>query len=269
MNVITKQITLENKTKPLIVIPIGDSHLGNINHDSKKFKETIDYVKNSENTYAILMGDLCEAILTNDKRFDPETVAPEFRDRIGDLAFAEFEKMKELLLPIKHKILIAIRGGHEDVLKLRYNVDFHGWLMKELNVQDGGYASFLVLKLDRKQGFHTENVTFLLHHGFTASRHTGSKVNAIEALASDFLFDVACLGHSHDLFVTSRVRISVAGTKIREKKIYFVQTGSFLKTYVQGNTCYGERQMYPPLKTGVSKIMLYPKKGNIDIHVSE
>ncbi len=269
MNIIQRVITLEDKNEPLLIVPIGDVHLGNINCDIKKFKETVEYIKNKKNCYTILMGDLAEAILTTDRRFDPETVAPEFRDRIGDLAFAEFESLKEILLPIKDKILVAIRGGHEDVLKLKYNVDFHGWLMKELRVQDGGYASFLVIKLDRKQGFHCENVTFLLHHGVVASRKTGSKINFIESLASDFDFDVACLGHSHDLFVTSRVKLSVAGSKIKERKIYFVQTGSFLKTYVAGNICYGERNLYPPLKTGVAKLSLYPKNGNIDIHVSE
>lgn len=271
MKVIEKTITMEDTSAPITLIPVGDVHLGNINCDLKKFKETIEYIKNKKNCYVILMGDLCDAILMNgDRRFDPDTISPEFKNRIGDLAFAEFEAMKKYLLPIKEKILVSIRGGHEEVLKQKYNTDFHGWLIKELGVEDGGYISFLVIKLNRKQKFHSENIIILIHHGVTASRYTGAKVNFIERLSSDFVFDIVCLGHSHDLFVTSKNRISVAGKSIKEKKVYFVSTGSFLRTYTKGNVCYGERSLYPPTKTGVAKILLIPKRtGRIDVHVSE
>jgi len=105
MEIIEKRITLENIEKPLVIVPIGDVHYGNINVDIQKFKETVEYIRTKENCYTILMGDICEAIILSDKRFDIESVAPELRARIGDITFAQYENMREMLMPIKDKIL--------------------------------------------------------------------------------------------------------------------------------------------------------------------
>ena len=267
MEIIEKRITLENVEKPLVVIPLGDVHYGNINVDLVKFKETIEYIRTKENCYTILMGDLCESIIMADKRFDIESVTPELRARVGDLTFAQYESMRDMLMPIKEKILISIRGNHGDNLRIKYNTDFDGWLCKELKVPMAGYSAFLKLKLDREQ-FHTETLTFFLHHGIMSSRMTGAKVNAIEKLAENFIADIYLNGHSHDLFWTSRVQLSAAGAHIKENRRYFAHTGTFLKTYVEGTMGYGEKALYPPLKTGVLKFSIYPKKGKLDIHVS-
>lgn len=268
MEVITKIITLEDVTKPLNIIPLGDVHYGNINCDLKKFKETIEYIKNKENCYTILMGDMCDAILTSDKRFDMESISPELRGSINNLAMAQYQTIRDLLVPIKEKILVGIRGNHGETLRLNHGVDFDAWLYGELGIPMGGYTSFLVIKLDRKQ-FHTENLTFFLHHGFMASRKTGAKVNAIEALSGDFDADIYLLGHSHDLFVLSKNKIEVAGTHIKEKRQFFAHTGTFMKSYTECSMNYGEKSCYPPLKTGVVKFILVPKNGRIDIHASE
>lgn len=268
MEIIEKRITLEDPSEPLVVVPIGDVHYGNVNVDLKKFKETIEYIKNKPNCYTILMGDMCEAIMMSDKRFDVECIAPELKNRLGDLAFAQYENMRDMLMPIKNKILLSIRGNHGDNLRTKFNTDFDAWMAKELNVPMAGYSAFLVIKFDREQ-FHTETLTFFVHHGIMSSRKTGAKVNAIEGLAESFDADVYLNGHSHDLFVTSKVKLSVAGNKVKESKRYFAHTGTFLKTYVQDTLCYGEKALYPPLKTGVLKFSIYPRAGNIDIHVSE
>jgi len=268
MEIIEKRITLEDATKPLVIVPIGDVHYGNINADIKKFKDTIEYVKNKENCYVVLMGDMCEAIMLADKRFDAQAIAPELRSRMSDLAFAQYENMRDMLMPIKHKILVSIMGNHGDNLRTKFNTDFDAWMAKELGVPMAGYSAFLVIKFDRQQ-FHTETLTIFLHHGYMSSRKTGAKVNAIESLSEMFEADVYLNGHSHDLFVTSKVQLSVAGNKVKESKKYFAHTGTFLKTYVQDTMCYGEKALYPPLKTGVLKFSVYPRNGTLDIHVSE
>jgi len=268
MEIIEKRITLENVEKPLTIIPIGDVHYGNINVDLAKFKETIEYIRTKENCYAILMGDMCEAIIMADKRFDIESVAPELRARVGDITFAQYENMRDMLMPIKHKILLSIRGNHGDNLRTRYNTDFDAWMCKELAVPMAGYSAFLKVKLDRSQ-FHAETLTFFVHHGIMSSRMTGAKVNAVEKLSESFVADIYLNGHSHDLFCTIKVQLSAAGKHIKENRKYFAHTGTFLKTYVEGNLSYAERALYPPLKTGVLKFTIYPKMGGLDIHVSE
>ena len=268
MEIIEQRITLEDVSEPMRIVPLGDVHYGNINCDVKKFKETIEYIKNTTNCYTIIMGDMCDAVMISDKRFDISTVAPELREKVNDLGMAQYEAMRNMLLPIKGKILAAVDGNHGDTMYTKYHTDYDAWLYRELNVPDMGTAGFLVIKFNREQ-YHTETVTVFMHHGFIAGRKSGGKLNAMEDLSASYDADVFLMGHSHDLFAKSKARVSVAGTKLKVRKQYFAQTGTFLQTYVQGTNCYAEKAGYPPTKTGCIKIKLYPKPTGVDIHVTE
>jgi predicted phosphodiesterase len=262
------RITLEDTEHPMTIVPLGDVHYGNINCDTKKFKDTITYIKNKPNCYALLMGDMCDAIMMSDKRFDVNSIAPELRDQLDNLAMAQYVNMRNMLAPIKHKILAAVDGNHGDSLHKRYHTDFDAWLASELGVVDLGISGFLVLKFDRTQ-FHTETTTIYMHHGFVAGRQSGNKINAMDRLRSSFDADIFLCGHSHDLFAKSYQKVYVAGNTIKTRKQYVANTGSFLQTLIQGATCYAESAGYPPTKTGVVKITLIPSNMGVDIHLSE
>ncbi len=269
MEVIEYRVKLENKDEPLYIVPLGDVHYGNVCCDVKRFKDMVDYIKNKENCYTILMGDMCDAIMMSDKRFDIQSIAPNLRDRIDDLAMAQYVDMRDMLKPIKNKIIAAVDGNHGDTLSKKYHTDFDAWLYRELDVPDLGASGFVIIKFDREK-FHCENLTIFVHHGWVSGRKSGGKINAMEDLAGSFDSDVYIMGHSHDLFAKSKQRISVAGTKIKVKKQYFAQTGSYLQTYMQGASCYAEKAGYPPQKLGSIKIMIKPKSsGNLDVHMSE
>ncbi len=257
------------KTSHFDVVPLGDVQYGNVNTDIDKFKDMVKWIKNEKNCYTILMGDMCEGITISDKRFDILSVYPNLRDRIDDIAMAEYQEMRDILKPIKDKILCSLRGNHGEVLRRSHGVDFDGWLCKELDITNAGYMAFLRLKID---GVHASPITFFLQHGFSSSRKKGAKVNAIEDLASGWDADIFCLGHSHELNVSSNVYLNMdRNGNIVERKRYFCHTGSFLKSYKQGTFNYAEIKAYPPLKTGVIKLMFNVKSGSktIDIHARE
>jgi len=268
MELVNKTITLEDLNEPLKIVPISDVHLGSVNCNLRKFKETVNYIKNTPNCYTVLLGDLCEAIMISDKRFNMADLDPIFHDRINDLGLAQYEMMRDILMPIKHKILAGLAGNHDATMKLRYHSDFCAWLHRELGCPDLGDSGFLVINWDPNQ-LHREKVILYCAHGFFAGRRTGSKVNNMEELAKSYEADLYLLGHSHALFVTSTMRVYPVANKIKLKKQYFCQTGSYLDTLVQGSSCYAERAGYVPQKTGSLKISIYPRANGIDYHVSE
>ena len=257
------------KTNHFDIVPLGDVQYGNVNTDLDKFKEMIKWIKNEPNCYTILMGDMCEGITIADKRFDILSVYPNLRDRIDDIAMAEYQEMRDLLKPIKDKILCALRGNHGETLRKHHGVDFDGWLCKELGITNAGYMSFLRIKID---DVHASPVTFFLQHGFMASRKKGAKVNGIEDLAAGFDADVFLLGHSHELNVSSNAYLYMDSRgNLAEKVRYFGHCGSFLKSYKQGTFNYAEVKAYPPLKTGVIKLIFDVKANSkkISIHARE
>lgn len=265
MESITKVIP---KTYHFDIIPLGDVQYGNVNTDVDKFKDMVKYIKNEKNMYTILMGDMCEGILIGDKRLDILSVHPDLRNRIDDIAMTEYQEMRDILYPIKDKILCSLRGNHGETLRKQHGVDFDGWLCKELGISNAGYMSFLRLKID---GVHAPNINFFIQHGFSTSRKKGAKVNAIEDLAAGFSAQIFLLGHSHELNISSNLYLSMdRNGHICEKKRYFCHTGSFLRSYKEGTFNYAEVKCYPPLKTGVVKLIFDVKDNKtIDIHARE
>lgn len=268
MNVITKTITLENPKEPMEIVPMSDMHISNIGCDEKYLKGTIEYIKNHENTYTMLLGDIGDAVINGDKRFDISTIATKFRGCIDNLALEQYEYAKELLEPIADRIIVGYTGNHDEVLRTKHSTDFVGWLYKELEVPYGGYGGFTVLKFNREQ-FHTNNVTIFAHHGYMSSRKTGAKVNMMNDLTSFIDADIYLTAHSHDLFVNSKQKIFVdSAGKIKTKKVYIGQTGSFLNSFVEGAITYSEKALYPPAKIGCLKFKLYPSSKGVDIHTT-
>lgn len=46
MKIIEKKIEISDKTKPIILIPIGNIHIGNPNFNKKAFEKIMEQVKN-------------------------------------------------------------------------------------------------------------------------------------------------------------------------------------------------------------------------------
>lgn len=233
------------------IVPIGDAHLGSPNSRIDKLRRMVDYIKNTPNCYTILMGDIFDCVLGDDRRLDLTEFSRAFLDLLED-ATSIFE-------PIKDKILTALLGNHEVVLKKKGVGDpiFH--LCNRLGVKYGGYSCFIKLKAIPKT--HRQSLIIYAHHGFFAGRQRGSKVNNLERLAQHYVADVYLAGHSHDLFNTKSVRIDWGGAR----NVAFGNTGSFMETASMGTSTYSERAGYPPQKLGCLKVKWYPKLNKVYI----
>lgn len=110
------------KTRHYDIVPLGDVQYGNINTDIDKFKDMVQWIKNKDNCYTVLMGDMCEGIITGDKRLDILSVAPELRTGIDNIAMAEYQGMRDMLMPIKDKILCSLRGNHGETMRKCHGV---------------------------------------------------------------------------------------------------------------------------------------------------
>ncbi len=231
------------------IIPLGDLHLGSQNCRVDKIKDMIKYISQQKDCYVILMGDIFDCILGNDKRLDLSERGRAFLDILDDAT--------TLLTPIKEKIVCGLIGNHEYKLRKDGIGDpiFH--LAERLGFKWAGFSCFVKFRAIPKT--HRESLVIYCHHGWFAGRMRGSKVNNIERLAQHYEADVYIVGHSHDIFSTRSVKISWGG----DKNILFVNSGSFLETAPKGTVSYSERAGYPPQKLGVVKLKWYPKQGKI------
>jgi predicted phosphodiesterase len=280
MQILRKDIVC-GKSAKIRIVPIGDIHYGTKNCEVEKLKKLIEWVKNQKDTYVILMGDLCDYINLNDKRFDFSNLDPAIAGRIDDLTRVQADEVIKMLKPISHKILGSIEGNHEQVIHQRYHDNIQAYVCQKLKIKDLGATCFIKLHFTRRGSQERRRVTIYATHGHGSGRMIGGKVNNLVRLAMGIEADVYLMGHVHDLFGTSTIVISPAhtGEHIIQKKRVFGYTGTFYQSYKKDTDSYSERKGYAPNKVGVLKVSIIPfvqyKQGGenrslpADIHISE
>jgi hypothetical protein len=241
-----------------------------------------DAILNDPFTFWIGGGDYGEFIGFGDaKRFDPDAVSD--RVTVADLARlgkVTYTQIRDLFAPIKHKCLGLIVGNHEkQYMRRLQQEDLHGWLCTELGVQDLGYSCFLDLvfqqtsqnlgslpRLETRsvlKKYHQGSETFRVwcHHGAGAAQTKGGKINRLTTFMRNFDADMFFMGHVHDQ-MGARLQVLTADSecrRIRNREKIGVVSGSYLKTYAQGVTSYGEQKGYEPTTLGAAWISVKPR----------
>lgn len=229
-------------------------------------------------------GDYGEFIGFGDtKRFDPDAVSEKVT--VADLARlgkVTYTQIRDLFAPIRHKCLGLIVGNHEkQYMRRLQQEDLHGWLCTELGVQDLGYSCFMDLAFCHVSGGgaprlektvpprrgkerHNATETFRVwcHHGAGAAQTKGGKINRLTTFMRNFDADIFFMGHVHDQ-MGARLQVLTADdncTKLCNREKIGVISGSYLKTYAQGVTSYGEQKGYEPTTLGAAWVSVKPSR---------
>lgn len=245
----------------------GDFHIGSLMTHYDGIKQFVQMVDNDDDGYAIILGDLCEAICVDDKRFDPNTNDPNMT-----VPGLQYKKARELLEPISDKILF-INDGNHDYKHYRVINMVKDLVCEPLKVPYGTYTSKLIVK-DNKGKIHCKVFT---GHGWmsltsTADDPIREKSNLLLSLkrrlknkAGDCV--LMAIGHTHKLLCSEPIhRLYMVDNCSHLKQKYFnsdgpgdfihpdhrfyVNTGSFLKNQVIGASGYAERAGYDPVELG-------------------
>jgi hypothetical protein len=240
-----------------------------------------DEILNDPFTFWIGGGDYGEFIGFGDvKRFDPDAVSDSVTVAdLGRLGKKTYEGIRDLFAPIKHKCLGLIVGNHEkQYMRRLQQEDLHGWLCTELGVADLGYSCFMDVVFAQTRGFgqhaprlefaspkkanHSGSNTFRVwcHHGAGAAQTKGGKINRLVSFMRQFEADIFFMGHVHDQ-MGARLTPLIANsdcTKLENRTKLGVISGSYLKTYAQGHTTYGEMKGYEPVTLGAAWVGIKP-----------
>lgn len=191
------------------VIPVGDVHLGAIEHDTSAWEEFIQNVLNAEDTYLILLGDL----INNNTRsavgnpFD-EVYRPQEQKRI----------MTEHLKPLAdaNKILCVCSGNHERRSSKESDQDVTYDICSKLNIEHLYRQNVVFMKIalgsrgkpDDKQA--KASYHFAVTHGGGGGIYTGAAVNRNERWGNIIEgVDALIVGHTHKGTLTRPSRIVI------------------------------------------------------------
>lgn len=241
------------------IYPLGDFHIGHKSCRLDKLQANIEEIKKDDTAFVILLGDLAECIVPGDKkRFRYDQIHDAFVQNVGTLPTAYLDYLKELLEPIKSKIIASHNGNHEDSLLKYYYRDINAELCGYLGVPYVPGHLFTKINFSYETGGHQKSIIINSAHGHKSGYKTGSKVNFMEDLPSWIDANLILRGHSHSLFCNKKIKIgpNSRNTKIVQKEILVAHCGSYLEAYKSGSKTYAEDSDMAPTTIGILKIFI-------------
>lgn len=229
-------------------------------------------------------GDYCDFIGYSDKRFDPDAVAPwvSVKD-LGKLGEKGMARVKKLFWPIRHKCMGLLMGNHEKKYALKTEHEgLHGWLCTELGARNLQYSALFDLhfvrdpqqetpriQLEAHKGFSSTSFRIYAHHGCGYAQTPGGKLNKLIQFMQSFEADLYFCGHVHDRVGRREPTLGADAdcTKLVAHTRLGVIAGSYLKTYAQGVTTYGEQKGYRPVSLGAAVVTICPEKREVSAEI--
>lgn len=247
------------------IVLFGDSHEGTIAQHTDGLLEVIEYLATHKNAYGIYMGDETEAIMVDDKRYNPETCSQ-------PIPLLQSRNVVKMFKPVRKKILCWLWGNHTQLL-YRYGnltrdivcaaekdgglgIPYGTWAAKV----DFGWFKFFVCHGVR--GRLTSNAK---DYDQQQANIKASLKMKLRDLAGDCVA-MAC-GHFHKLIrvePSNKLYLIDDGKKVKQRYLGALQraewidpdrrwygcTGSFLKSTVIGSSTYAEIAGYGPVELG-------------------
>jgi hypothetical protein len=249
---LTKIDSKYKQVKEIRIVPLADIHIGNPLLDEKLLKQTIEYIKDNDNVFTILNGDLMNtAIKSSISDIYEETMTP----------MQQIEELVNLLAPIKEKILVATSGNHERRITRETSIDITHIAMKELAIGErytnGAYYLYLYFG-EKERGRKAPMVyTIFGYHGSGNGRKLGGKINRLVEMSEICVADIFLMSHVHTPIGTKKVMfVPDYGNKtLTRREMLYAVSNSFLN---YGG--YASQHGYSPVSTSRIEIILNGNK---------
>lgn len=180
----------------------SDLHIGSKRCDFRLIQERIKRVKENDNVYAIILGDVIDnATKTSVGDTYEEALTPMAQVKQATMLFAD----------IKDKILGVVSGNHCARSYKTDGIDLLYFMCAELGIADkyDATACLLFVRFGKQIGGHNNNGTvlssgrkicytiYITHGSGTGGRTIGGKANGLERRGQIIDSDIILTGHTH------------------------------------------------------------------------
>lgn len=225
---------LPSKFRSIEIEIFSDLHLGSKKCDYSAIQQRVERVKNTDNVYAIILGD----VLNNSTKTS-----------VGDVYEEELTPMQQVkssiatFEPIKHKILGICSGNHERRSYKTDGVDLLYFMAAELGLADKyDYCSCLLFIRfgECYKGRKACYTLYMTHGDGQGGRTIGGKANGLQRRGQVVDADIIVTGHTHAplSFRDCFYRIDYPNSTINKKEQIFVNASATLK-YEEYAELYG------------------------------
>ena len=261
----SQQIVMKDLSQfsKIYLVPLADLHIGCRESNLGKINGYINWIKERDNAFTILNGDLLNCA-TKDS-------SPELYEDLITTDDA-YHQLRVILEPIKDKILAISRGGHEGQIFRSVGADYMARLAYDLEAPYKPEGGMVGVRLS-KNG-HTAVFFTYFTHGWGGARTIGAKVKNVDDLALVAEADCYVLSHDHTQVVHRLNKLCPPRSRLGLKNVYLqthrqllINTGGFIN-YSE----YIQRKGYVPQDIGTPRIRMELKKSGKgytkDLHAS-
>ena len=229
------KIDLSENFKEIDIMPVADYHWADPNSDHAKIMEDLTYIKEHENCFCVLNGDLMDCAIASS---------------IGDTYGAslspmdELKSCMELFAPIANKILCVVPGNHEARHYRTNGIDITELMCRQLGIDDR-YSSTTALCFIRfgqlaEGARHKRKAAYTMYvsHGNGCGRKEGGKIQRLVDLSTIVDADIYLCGHTHlpAMLKDGFARPSMANSSISYGTRLYVNTSAKLNWGGYGET---------------------------------
>lgn len=221
---------------------LSDWHIGDKSCDEESIKAELEYIRNTENCFAICNGDL----MNNATK---ASVSDCYSEEIPPME--QLQRLVELLEPVKNKLLILTQGNHEARTYRSDGIDLTALLAKQLGIYDryvreGGVLFLRFGKSSSKT--HNRPVSYSIYctHGSGGGRKEGAKAIRLADMASIVDCDIYLHSHTHLPMVMKQdfFRVNMQNSSVAQVEKLFVNSSAKL-----GYGGYGQNYEFKPSNT--------------------
>ena len=173
------------------IIILSDLHYGNPYCSVKHFARTIKFIRDTENCYCFLNGDLCESSLRTSKGdiFTQVGTPQDQRDWVIDC-----------LYPIREKVLGVTTGNHEGRIYTEAGMDITKDIATALGVPYRPEGMLHTLSFGSGNSGHTDKPYVFwayISHGYGGARTKSAKAVKVERMSTWVHADYYGMSHDH------------------------------------------------------------------------
>ena len=178
----------------------ADEHLGDENCDVKRLMQRIEYVRDNNNAYCILNGDIIDNATKT-------SIGDTYSQVLNPME--QLSKAVEIFAPIRDKILCITHGNHENRTYKKEGINLSCLLAKQLGLEPryAPTSAVLFLRLgEQSRGLKETNgsgkrrqilYTLYVLHGSGGGRKEGAKAIRLADMASIIDTDIYIHSHTH------------------------------------------------------------------------
>lgn len=243
----TIKVSLPSDIKQAEIYIGSDWHIGDSFCDLDLIKSRIEYVREHDNCFMILNGDLMNNATKT-------SVSDSYAERIKPMD--QLNLAVELLEPIKNKIIAITSGNHEDRTYIKEGIDLMQIVAQQLGIEDrySKTGALIFLKLGNQKSHHKKRhgedaksvqqlYTIYCIHGSGGGRKEGAKAIRLADMASIIDADVYVHSHTHlpMIMKQSSFRVDKQNQGVKQVNKLFINTAATLN---YGG--YGEKYEFKP-----------------------